>query len=460
MPVIAVCDLINLDSLVSSAKLRFSISRESPHLEQSRTNSLPGLPVREVLPPPAPARKIDARTRVLIVSPQPFYEDRGTPIAVLQVAAALSALDCEVDVLAYPAGKSVSLPNMRLQRSRNLFGIRNVRIGFSFKKVLLDLGMLGRLPSLLQSGRFDVVHVLEEMALPVIFLCRRKKLPVIYDMQSSLPDQLKSNAICRLRPVQFVLRRVEDWMLNRATAVICSAGLLHHVKARAPQALAYEWKFAGQPRDETQQPGVLRKRLGFAADAKIIMYCGTFETYQGIDLFLAAIPQVVKAIPNAVALLVGATPDDDLMGDPSVSELVLRRRLHILPRQPRHTIPSYLAMADVLISPRAYGDNIPLKIFDYLLSGRPIVATDIRAHRSVLSDQIAKLVACSPAAIAEGITDLLLHEDDAARMAKAALDQASAAPGKQAFIDLVESLYASALSDKTKDRLGRPFGLD
>lgn len=408
----------------------------------------------------APNRKFHSPPRVLIVSPQPFYEDRGTPIAVLQVAAALTALGCEVEVFAYPIGKSVSLPNMRLQRSRNLFGIRDVRIGFSFKKVLLDLGMLGRLPSLLQSGRFDVVHVLEEMALPVIFLCRRKNLPVIYDMQSSLPDQLRTNAICRLRPMQFVLRKLEDWMLNRATAVICSAGLLPHVKSRAPQALVYEWKFAGQPRDETERPGALRARLGFAADAKIILYCGTFETYQGIDLLLAGIPEVVKAIPNAVALLVGATPGDDLMNVPLVSELILQGRLHVLPRQPRHTIPSYLAMADVLVSPRAYGDNIPLKIFDYLLSGKPIVATDIRAHRSVLSDQIAKFVACSPAAIAAGITDLLLHEEEAARMAKAALEQASAAPGKQAFIDLVESLYASALSDDTQARLERPLGLD
>lgn len=429
-------------------------------MEQLRPTRPPDLPAREPQPRWARSRKFASPPRVLIVSPQPFYEDRGTPIAVLQVAAALSALDCEVDVLAYPLGKPVSLPNMQLQRSRNLFGIRNVRIGFSFKKILLDLGMLGRLPSLLQTGRYDVVHVLEEMALPVIFLCRRKQLPVIYDMQSSLPDQLRTNAFCRLGAVQFALRKVEDWMLRRATAVICSAGLLHHVKARAPHALAYEWKFAGQPRDETHRPVALREHLGFAADARIIMYCGTFESYQGIDMFLAAIPRVLNVIPNAVALLVGATPDDDLMADPSASELVRQRKLHILPRQPRHTIPSYLAIADVLVSPRSYGDNVPLKIFDYLLSGKPIVATDILAHRSILNDQIAKLVACSPSAIAEGINHLLLHHDEAARIAKAALDHANAAPGKQSFIDLVETLYASALSDDTQTRLGRPLGLD
>ena len=115
-------------------------------------------------------------------------------------------------------------------------------------------------------------------------------------------------------------------------------------------------------------------------------------------------------------------------------------------------------MADVLVSPRAYGDNVPLKIFDYLHSGKPIVATDNRAHRSVLDERIAKLVACSPTAIAEGIKYLLLNEGDAARMAKAALDQASAAPGKQAFIHLVDTLYDSALSDKSKERLGGPIG--
>jgi len=429
-------------------------------LEQLLPTSPLAFPAPEMQSQMVSTRKFDSPPRVLIVSPQPFYEDRGTPIAVLQVAAALTALDCEVDVLAYPVGRPVSLPNMRLLRSRNLFGIRHVRIGFSLKKVLLDLGMLGRLPSLLQPGRFDVVHVLEEMALPVIFLCRRRNLPVIYDMQSSLPDQLRTNAICRLRPVQYLLRKVEDWMLSRATAIICSAGLLQHVKARAPYALAHEWKFAGQPRDETQRPAALRARLGIPANARIILYCGTFEPYQGIDLLLAAIPEVVKAVPNAVALLVGASPGDELMKDPSVAELVLQGRLQVLPRRPRHSIPSYLAMADVLVSPRAYGDNIPLKIFDYLLSGKPIVATDIRAHRSVLSDQVAKLVACSPAAIAQGITDLLLNEELAARMAKSALEQASAAPGKQTFIDLVEHLYVSTLSEDTQARLGRPLGLE
>ena len=259
--------------------------------KQSRPKGPSGSDAREVQPQWARPRKFAAHPRVLIVSPQPFYEDRGTPIAVVQVAAALSALDCEVDVLAYPVGRPVSIRNMRLHRSGNPLGIRRVRIGFSLEKVILDLGMLGRLPGMLRSGRYDVVHVLEEMALPVIFLCRRKKIPVIYDMQSSLPDQLRTNAFFRLRPIQSILRMVEDWMLKRATAVVCSAGLLHHVKTRAPHALAYEWKFVGQPPEEKHRSSdALRGQLDIAPDARVILYCGDIRAVPGNRLVAGGSP--------------------------------------------------------------------------------------------------------------------------------------------------------------------------
>ncbi len=151
------------------------------------------------MPATSPPTAIGAAGRkVLIVSPQPFYEDRGTPIAVGQLAAALCSLGFEVDLLAYPIGTPINLPRFRLMRGRRPLGIRSVRIGFSLKKVLLDLGMLGRLRALLRSGQYDVVHALEEMIWPVLLLCRGRKTQVIYDMQSSLPDQLRTHAIFRM----------------------------------------------------------------------------------------------------------------------------------------------------------------------------------------------------------------------------------------------------------------------
>ncbi len=396
--------------------------------------------------------------KVLIVSPQPFYEDRGTPIAVGQLAAALSTLGFEVDLLAYPIGTPISLPRFRLMRGRRPFGIQGVRIGFSLKKVLLDLGMLGRLRALLRTGEYDVVHALEEMIWPVLLQCRGRKIQVIYDMQSSLPDQLRTHAMFRARWVQRILRKLEVWALKKSNAVICSAGLLHHVRQLAPRTPAYEWKFPGQPRGDSRQGVELRERHGIAASRRIVLYAGTFEPYQGIDVLLEAMSLVRKKIPEAFALLIGATEGTGVGGNSTASRLLGEGALMVLPRQPRAAIPGYFAMADVLMSPRAYGDNVPLKIFDYVLSCKPIVATDIRAHRSILNDRTAVLVECTPAAMAEGIIRLLSHHEDASRIAEAALKEASAAPGKQVYVDLVEELYEGTLNDRRRGPRGDPPG--
>ena len=397
------------------------------------------------LPKKAPAALAGVKTRLLIVSPQPFYQDRGTPIAVSQLAAALSALGYDVDLLAYPIGTPMQLPGLRIFRGHNPFGIRQVRIGFSLKKLVLGAGMLLPLVWLLRTRDYGAVHVLEELAWPVLALCRRRNIPVIYDMQSSLPDQLRTHRLFRVGWVQRLLRAFEDWALRRSNAVICSAGLLTHVKSRSPQVPAYEWKFPGLPRDASDRRTQLRASLGIGADRRVVMYAGTFEPYQGIDMLLQALASVAVSAPSVVGVLVGSTPENDLGGHSLTSRLVVEGKLHVLPRQPRDAMPAYLAMADVLVSPRAYGDNIPLKIFDYVLSGKPIVATDIPAHRSILDERTAILVECSGNGLSAGIGHLLANPEIGARISQAALSTASAAPGKQAYIDLVESLYASTL---------------
>ena len=77
--------------------------------------------------------------RILVVAPQPFYEDRGTPIAVRQVLQALGELGRSVDLLTFPIGTDVGIPGLRIFRSANPFGFERVPIGLSFRKVILDV---------------------------------------------------------------------------------------------------------------------------------------------------------------------------------------------------------------------------------------------------------------------------------------------------------------------------------
>ena len=71
--------------------------------------------------------------------------------------------------------------------------------------------------------------------------------------------------------------------------------------------------------------------------------------------------------------------------------------------RPAEEIPAYLLAADVLVSPRSRGTNTPLKIYQYLRSGKPIVATRLLTHTQVLDDDTAILTGATPQEFADGI---------------------------------------------------------
>jgi glycosyltransferase involved in cell wall biosynthesis len=94
-----------------------------------------------------------------------------------------------------------------------------------------------------------------------------------------------------------------------------------------------------------------------------------------------------------------------------------------------------------LVSPRIAGDNAPLKIFDYIGAERPIVATDITAHRAVLQDDKAILVEATPDALAQAILRVLQDEQLARRVASSARAFGRERLGWPAFVSEVEQIY-------------------
>jgi glycosyltransferase involved in cell wall biosynthesis len=380
---------------------------------------------------------------VLIVAPQPFYEDRGTPIATRQLATTLAMLGFDVDLLAYPIGADQELEGVRIIRSLNLFGIHRVPVGFSLRKLALDIGMVGSFLRLLRKRRYVAIHAVEEMAFIAVGW-RGHGCPVIYDMQSSLPDQLRSHRLFRLAPVQRVFRRFERWLVANAEAIVCSAGLKEHVRSIHPTARVTEMMYMTAV--SLPDPALVRKlraEIGLATDAQVVLYSGTFEPYQGLDLLLAAMPAVLHSHPEATFVLIGAAGRPGLGDGPQVRALMESGRLHILPRQDRRLIPSFMAMADVLVSSRAYGDNVPLKIFDYMAAGKPIVATDIKAHRALLDPDCAVLVHASGQGLADGICRVLDNPAWAASLGARARQHSGRGTDGESFGRIVASVYDS-----------------
>ena len=117
----------------------------------------------------------------------------------------------------------------------------------------------------------------------------------------------------------------------------------------------------------------------------MVLYTGTFEAYQGLDLLFEAMAHVRAARPEARLLLAGGKPDQVERARRAGARGRDRRRRRSSPASGRPSeIPAYLLACDVLVSPRSRGTNTPLKIYQYLRSGKPIVATRLLTHTQVL----------------------------------------------------------------------------
>jgi glycosyltransferase involved in cell wall biosynthesis len=170
----------------------------------------------------------------------------------------------------------------------------------------------------------------------------------------------------------------------------------------------------------TSAPGDVRAAAGVPAGAPMVLYTGTFEAYQGLDLLFAAMKPVLAQLPEARLVLAGGHPDQVERARREAAAVGVGASTVFVGERPAEDIPAYLEAADVLVSPRSRGKNTPLKIYQYLRSGKPIVATDLLTHTQVLDSTVAELTDPTAEAFGAGILRVLRDGDRAAAISAAA----------------------------------------
>jgi glycosyltransferase involved in cell wall biosynthesis len=136
---------------------------------------------------------------------------------------------------------------------------------------------------------------------------------------------------------------------------------------------------------------------------KVVLYTGSFVPLQALDLLIDAVPGVLAAYPKVTFLLVGGTDAEIVPLLRQAQRLGIAAHVALERNVPQKEIPTYLAAADVLVSPRRQGINPPGKLLPYLASGRPVVATNTLVHTQLLSDNCAILTPPDAAGLAKGL---------------------------------------------------------
>jgi glycosyltransferase involved in cell wall biosynthesis len=184
---------------------------------------------------------------------------------------------------------------------------------------------------------------------------------------------------------------------------------------------------------------------GLLTGQKIVLYTGTFEPYQGLDLFIASAERVLKQYKDVLFLLVGGKPEQVQFYQSQVQAGGLSSSIRFTGIQPPQDMPRYLRACDILISPRTSGTNTPLKIYAYLHSGKPIVATNLFTHTQVLTPEVAVLVEPDPDAMAQGILMVLENPSLATELGRQARQLFAEHYGFQTFIQKTAQILQMTL---------------
>lgn len=398
--------------------------------------------------------------RVLFIEPQPFFTERGSPLRVRATLGALSHYGWQVDLLTYPIGRESEIENVTVIRTPKIPFVDKIPTGPSWSKFIYDVLLFFCAFKLLLSRNYVSIHGVEEGGVVGAFWGSVFRIPYVFDMHSCMSDQLKARESKTFKFLGVAVSCIERWCIARAAAVITvSDDITQKAKVIAPLIPAFTIQDIAldtdQPADSKSVED-LKASLGINGQ-KVVVYTGNFDPCQGLELLLEGFSHFSSLrdhgpeASSVLLVIVGGAKE----------EAPRKRKLKALARQlkidqsviftgsrPVTEMPLYMALADVLVSPRISGTNTPLKIYCYMAAEKPLVATRIVSHTQVLDDTCAILAEANPAEMARALS-LALNDSPEALMRTRALTVCARQRmedhySKKSFYERIKRVYESA----------------
>jgi PEP-CTERM/exosortase A-associated glycosyltransferase len=284
--------------------------------------------------------------------------------------------------------------------------------GLHFHRTPRPTGLLARLPGgdpfavmgaiearllgLAREVQPDILHAHSPVldAVPAIRVGRRLGIPVVYEIRAFWEDAAVDHGSTKEGSLRYRLTRaLETWAVRHADAVtvICEGlrgdlvarGISPHKITIIPNAVDIDQFVTGGKADAE-----LKLRLGLGS-SRVLGFIGSFYAYEGLDLLIAALPAILRQMPDVKVLLVGGGPQDAALKR-QVMALGLKDRVVFTGRVPHDEVNRYYDLIDVLVyarHPMRLTELVtPLKPLEAMAQGRLMVASDVGGHKELIRD--------------------------------------------------------------------------
>ena len=350
--------------------------------------------------------------------------------------------------------------------------------GLTFFRTQDRPGLLGRLPvvkqfwaiwliycrlvQLIPQLKPDVIHAHSPAlnGVAAVWAAKRFGLPVVYEVRAFWEDAAVDQGTSSPGGLRYRLTRaLENHVFRRATRVtaICE-GLRQDIEARGvcghpvtviPNGVAIE-RFERDTPVDTE----LAARHGLTP-GHTVGFIGSFYDYEGLDLAIAAMPELLARDPSIRLLLVGGGLQDQALRE-QAKRLKLDQAVIFTGKVPFDQVEKYYSVIDALVYPRKslrLTETVtPLKPLEAMAQRKVFVASDVGGHRELVRHGETGILykADDAKALVEAIMGLLVSGNLQQHLKAEGLKFVREDRNWKRIVSLYERVYSEAIAQERK----------
>lgn len=317
---------------------------------------------------------------ILMVAACPFPANHGSPASIREMSETLSSFGHSVHVVTYPMGHDIPAGNITIHRAGMVFSRKKVTVGPTYYKLILDVLLVIKACKLIKNEGIDIIHAHNYEGAMIGYIAKKiTGRPMLYNAVNNMISELPDYNFIKPKKLAVIISNLLDYLVPRTgdhiTAV--SEDLYKFLVNKGIPSRRITIVPAGVNPEmfENKDPDVMRARYDIGS-RPLIVYTGTLDPFQGVDLLIRAMSLVVPVIGNVRLLIAGniINPSDLEAHRKLTGELGLEENIIFTDECPLDEVPYFLASADVAVVPRPYCPGFPVKLLNYMAAGKAIVA--------------------------------------------------------------------------------------
>jgi len=271
--------------------------------------------------------------------------------------------------------------------------------------------------------RPDLVYTRSGQAIFALILAKIFRIPIIVEINGLSIDEL--NMASRISWIQRQISYIKSLLDNKTFR------FADHLVAVSPyikEILEADYKIiskkvtviengANTKLFRPMNISEARRELKLDETHNYICFVGALYEWQGVEYLVNASPNILKELPQSIFLIVGDGPSRESLTNLADQNGVLDKFI-FTGMIPYEKVNIYINSSDICVIPRPPIKGSPLKLYEYMACGKPIVASDIDGIHEILKESKSGVCVAprDPYELSEAIVSLLQDPESRKKM--------------------------------------------